>query len=370
MTNPLLDPPVILPERLVALEAAVAAMLETRLDVVLPQAEAVLPLEAAARSLGGEGVSALNLDTWPYGLAFGRWLEDVGTTVIGIGGAAHEAVRPEAVEKALAEHPEVSLVSFVHAEAATGVRNDAETIAGLAREHGALMVVDLVASFGAEQVRVDDWGVDVAVVGPQKALAGPAGISIAVVSDRAWQAMSDNPRAPRASSLSLLDWKRLWLDTGRTAIPGTPSPLEIIALEAAVARVGEEGLAGVRRRHSSSAAASRAGGRALGLAPFARDAEAASVATTLAAPPGIDARELAERARARRDTVVSPGIGELAASTVRVNHTGRRAELSSVLEALEALGGALAGAGGLRGSVPGALAEAERAWSAAQAALS
>lgn len=366
MTNPLLDPPLTSPEQLAKLEEAVAVLLETHLEVVLPQAEAVLPLEAAARSLGGSGVTALNLDTWPYGAAFGRWLQDSGASVLEIGPATHEAVRPEAVEKALAEHPEISIVSFVHAEAASGVRNDAEAITAIARGHGALIVVDLVASFGAEEVRVDDWGLDVAVLGPQKALAGPAGISVAAVSDRAWQAMSDNPRAPRASSLSLLDWKQLWLDTGKKAIPGTPSTLEVIALEAALARVNEEGLAQIRRRHRSSAAASRAGGRALGLAPFASDAEAACVNTTLTVPPGVDARHLIEQARAGRDIALLPGVGELAASIVRVVHTGRRAELDCVLTALEALGGALAKAGGLHGSVDDALAEAERAFSAAR----
>ena len=78
MTSPLLDPPPIAPARLARLEEAVADLLETRLDVVLPQAEAVLPLEAAARSLGREGVTALNLDTFPYGAVFGRWLKETG----------------------------------------------------------------------------------------------------------------------------------------------------------------------------------------------------------------------------------------------------------------------------------------------------
>ena len=368
MTNAMLDPPQIAPARLVQLDKAVASLLETDHDIVLPQAEAVLALEAAARGLGRVGVTALNLDTLPYGATIGRWLSEAGATVIGVEVEPRHAVEPEAVARALRRHPEISVLSFVHAEAATGICNDAPTIAALAQEHGALLVIDVVASFGAHQVRLDDWKADLAVVGPQKALAGPAGISIAAVSGAAWQAMSANPGAPRGSVLSLLDWKQRWIDTDKSAIPGTPSPLEIIALEAALERVSTEGVESLRRRHRSSAAASRAGARALGLETFAIDAEAAVVATTLLAPEGVDARDLVERAQAVRRAAVSSGFGELASAVVRIDHTGQRARLGVVLEALEALGEALKSSSSLRGSVKDALDAAERAWSAEHAA--
>ena len=364
MTNPLLDPAPISPARFDRLGASVASLLETRLEVVLPQAEAVLPLEAAARGLSRPGLCALNLDTNPYGTIFGRWLTEAGATVIGLRPADHQAVRPEAVENALRDHPEISLLSFAHAEAATGVANDAAAIAGLTHDHGAMLVIDFVASFGAQEVHIDKWAVDVAVLGPQKALAGPSGISVAAVSARAWQEMSANPGAPRDSALSLLDWKQRWLDSDKSVIPGTPSPLEIIAFEAAIDRVFDEGIESVRRRHRACAAASRAGARALGIAPFATDADAALVATTLAAPAGLDARLLVARARAGRPVALSAGYGELGRHVLRIDHTGQRARLEVVLEALEALGDALADA--LVGSVPEALAVAERAWSAVE----
>jgi aspartate aminotransferase-like enzyme len=367
VTNPLLDPLPIPPARFERLERAIACMLQTRLDVVLPQAEAVLPLEAAARGLGRVGVTALNLDTIPYGAAIGQWLRQAGATVIGIGTEPGEAVAPEAVETALRANPEISMISFVHVEAASGVRNDAPAITALAREHGAKVLIDVVASTGAHEVRLDDWGADVAVIGPQKALAGPAGISIAAVSGRAWRAMSDNPGAPRHSVLSLLDWKEQWVDSDKSIIPGTPSPLEILALEAAVERVRAEGLGHVQQRHRASAAASRSGARALGLTPFARDTDAAVVATTLVAPPGIDARALVEHARADHHVALSSGFGSLAGTVLRIDHTGQRARLSVVLDALQALGKALKSSSELNGSIPAALQAAEQAWSAEEA---
>ena len=367
MTNPLLDPLPIAPSRLERLEGAIATLLETRLDIVLPQAEAVLPLEAAARGVGRTGVTALNLDTSPYGRAFGRWLRETGANVIALEAGPHRAVEAEQVDRALRRSPEISVVSFVHVEAASGIRNDAAAIIALAREHGALVVIDVVASFGAHEVRLDDWGVDIAVIGPQKALAGPAGISIAAVSDRAWRAMADNPGAPRGSVLSLLDWKEQWVDSDRSAIPSTPAPLEIAALEAALERVSSEGLQHLQQRHRASAAASRSGARALGLRPYATDAEAAVVATTLVAPNGVDSRSLVERARADRHVALSSGFGDLAGTVVRIDHTGQRARLTVVLEALQALGTALAASSQLRASIPAALEAAEQAWSVEEA---
>jgi aspartate aminotransferase-like enzyme len=367
VTNPLLDPAAIPAARFEQLGRSVAALLETRLDVVLPQAEAVLPLEAAARGLGRVGVAVLNLETSPYGTAVGRWLRQTGASVTAIAPQPRRGVEPEEVERALRANPEISLVSFVHVEAASGVRNDAPAIASLAREHGALVLIDVVASTGAHEVRLDDWDVDVAVVGPQKALAGPAGISIAAVSGRAWRAMSDNPAAPRGSVLSLLDWKERWLDSDRSVIPSTAVPLEILALEAAVERVLAEGLTGVQRRHRCSAAASRAGARALGLTPYVPDAEAAVVATTLEAPPGTDARHLVERARAERPVALSAGHGSLAPTVLRIDHTGQRARLDVVLSALEALAGALNSPPVTTGRVREVLEVAERAWSTEEA---
>ena len=367
MTNPLLDTPPIAPARFEQLERAVACLLETRLDVVLPQAEAVLPLEAAARGLGRTGVTVLNLNTNPYGTTIGHWLRQAGARVIGIQTEPHKAVEPGAVERALRANPEISMVSFVHVEAASGVCNDASAITALAREHGALVLIDVVASTGAHEVRLDDWGADVAVIGPQKALAGPAGISIAAVSGRAWQAMSDNPAAPRGSVLSLLDWKEQWVDSDKNRIPGTPAPLEILALEAAVQRVLAEGLQRVQQRHRASAAASRSGARALGLRPYARETDAAVVATTLVAPSGMDPHALVERARADHQVALSSGFGALASTVLRIDHTGQRARLTVVLDALEALGVALRGSSQLHGSVPAALEAAEQAWSAEEA---
>ncbi|WP_146058044.1 aminotransferase class V-fold PLP-dependent enzyme, partial [Streptomyces sp. SM9] len=230
MTHPLLDLTPLTAAHFANIERRVAALLSTAQDVVITQGEALLPLEGCIRGVAGPDTTALNVITGPYGQTFGDWLRDCGARVVDLAVPYDAAVGADRVAEALAEHPEISFVSLVHAEAATGNTNPVAEIGRVVREHGALFMVDAVASVGAEPLLPDAWGVDLCVIGAQKAMGGPAGVSAVSVSERAWQRMAANPRAPRRSYLSLLDWKERWIDAGRTALLHAPAQLEMVAL--------------------------------------------------------------------------------------------------------------------------------------------
>jgi aspartate aminotransferase-like enzyme len=363
MANPLLDPRPITAQRFYALGNSVAKLLNTRYDVLLPQAEAILPLEAAARSVARPGTTALNIITSPYGRSFGRWLREGGTGVIELEASVGRAIDPDLVRQTLDSHPDISVVSFVHVEAISGVRNDAALISAMAHERGAIVILDAVASVGAHEVPIDKWGIDITVLAPQKALAGPAGISIAVVNERAWRVLGDSPIAPRGTILSLLDWKENWLDTDRSVVPTILAPLEVLALEATLERVSNEGLASVIRRHEAAAAASRAGARALGLVPFVDDADAAVIVTTLRSPEGVDATPLVREIKQHGDAAVSAGFGELSHDVIRIDHTGERARLDVVTAVLRSLDAVLNKDKPDDASIASAVESAEHAWS-------
>ncbi|MBT3150639.1 alanine--glyoxylate aminotransferase family protein [Streptomyces sp. CHD11] len=365
MTHLLLDLPPMSAAHFASIEDRVARLLGTRQDVVITQGEALLPLEGAIRATAGPGTTALNIITGPYGQTFGDWLRDCGATVIDLTVPFHTAVTAGQVRDAFAEHPEIGFVSLVHAEAATGNTNPVAEIGEVARAHGALFYLDAVASIGAEPVLPDTWGVDLCVIGAQKAMGGPAGVSAVSVSERAWARMAANPRAPRRSYLSLLDWKERWIDGGRTALPHAPAQLEMLALEACVERIEAVGLDTVMSRHASAAAAARAGALALGggLEPYVRAAaEAAPVATTLRAPGGTAASELVARALAADPAApLAAGGGALAGEMIRVNHYGPGSTPGTVRACLTALGTAMSGAD-LTVNLPAALEAADKAW--------
>ncbi len=325
-----------------AAEDALARLLGTSREVLLLQGEAILALEALARGLGGPGTRVLNVVTGPYGQVIGRWLAAGGAEVQAVAVAFDRAIALESVASAL-EAGRYDLVSVVHAEAATGVVNPVREIAALAHEAGALVLVDAVASVGAEELAIDAWGLDLVALGFQKALAGPSGVCGVVVSDDGWERIAGNPGAPRDSILSLLDWKRDWLDAGRAALPVIPHHLELRGLETMLAARAAEGIDGAVRRHALARDAARAGLRALGVVPWvASDDDAAAVATLLTAPPGIAPDALLAAAR---PALADPAVGllalapgPLASQALRIGHTGDGARLAAVGEALAALG--------------------------------
>lgn len=338
-TSPLLDLPAYPIEGYARLADRLGALLQTRNDVLLIQGEAILALEAVATSVASPGIRALNIVTSPYGALFGAWLRGGGAKVDDLAADPARPIKADAVAAALDAAPNINLVALVHAESASGILNPLPEIAGLAKAHGAAIVVDAVASLGGHELAVDALGIDIAVAGPQKSLAGSSGLSAISVSAGAW-ALMDRPDAPARSALSLLDLKRDWLDAGRGVLPGMPSALEFHALEAALDRIEAEGLSMVIARHAQAGAATREAVRALGLSTGVEDEAASDLVTGVALPRGINVKSVLDHA-ASADGDLSSGVGPGAEKLLRLNHTGQRARYEPVLANVVALGEAL-----------------------------
>jgi aspartate aminotransferase-like enzyme len=336
--NPLNDPPAFPVARYASVADRLKNILKTRKDVLLIQAEAVVALEAVAAGVARPGMKVLNIVTSLYGGWFGSWLRRAGAEVIELWAEPARPIDAEAVEASLKAHPEIAVLALVHAESASGIRNPLEEIMQLARARGIMTIVDAVASVGGHALNVDELGIDITVIGPQKSLAGPAGISALSVSPAAWKLISQ-PGGPTTSILSLLDQKA-WLDAGRGALPGTTAPIEFFALEAALDRVEAEGVDNIVARHARAARATRAGLIALGATPWIDQVKGSNLVTTAKLPDGADL-ETALAAAAPLGMELSAGVGSGAERLVRLNHTGRRARFDIVLGNVLAYGIAL-----------------------------
>jgi len=340
--NPLYGAPAYPAERYAILARRIGAIMKTDDDVLLVQAEAVVALEAVATSLARPGLAALNIVTSPYGGWFGQWLRRGGAEVIDIVARPGLPIEVEAIIAALDANPGVRVLALVHAESASGILNPLPEIVALARTRGVVTVVDAVASIGGHPLDVAQSGIDIAVIGPQKALGGPAGVSALSVSPRAWELILHDD-ALRDSILSLADLKA-WVDVGRGALPGTPAPLEFFALEAALDRVEAEGLGQIVARHERAASASRAGLAALGTSLWVPAEQASNLVTAVALPSGIESTPVIDFA-AGLGVELTPGVGTGSSHLMRINHTGARATFQSVLANIVAYGAALRQAG-------------------------
>jgi pyridoxamine--pyruvate transaminase len=307
---------------------------------VILHGEPVLGLEAAAASLIAKEDVVLNLASGVYGKGFGYWAARYARRVDEIETHYDDAIDPNVVANHLKEHPNTAVVSVVHHDTPSGTINDVEAIGKVVADAGALLIVDAVSSWGGMETSPKSTHAGIYITGPNKCLGCPPGLTLAAVSDAAWAKIKANKDAPFASMLSFTDWQQAWKST--EPFPFTPSVAEINGLEAALDRYLDEGPAAVWDRHAQTAAATRAGVRALGLDIWAkRDEIASPTCTAVKMPDGVDAREVIATARARYGVSMSTGRADTLSKLIRIGHMGPTAEPIYALIAIGALGGAL-----------------------------
>ncbi|NJN92991.1 MAG: alanine--glyoxylate aminotransferase family protein [Anaerolineales bacterium] len=296
----------------------------TQYDVVIMQGEAVLGLEAAAACLISPGDKVLNLVSGVYGKFYQDFIEKYGGVTIEVAVPYNEAVDPADVRRTLQANPGIKFLSLVHCETPSGTINPVKEIGAVAQEFGVITIVDTVSGLGGQVLSPEEWGMDVAIAGPQKCLGGPPGLSLMAISPAAWQAMENRPSPVRGSFLSILDWKTTWLEQRR--FPYTPSVSDIYGLESALTQALEEGIERYAARHAAIARACRAGVKALGLELWpAREEIAAPAVTAVKLPAGIADAALRQHIRQRYGVMISGGYGELLGQLFRLGHMGQAA---------------------------------------------
>jgi len=307
---------------------------------VILQGDALLGLEAAAASLIGPDDPVLTLASGVYGQGFGVWSKRYGAEVLELTVPFDEAIAPELLSARLQARPDIRVVTVCHHDTPSGTLNPVAEIGRIVRAHGAYLIVDAVSSFGGMDVHPEAVFADIFVASAAKCLGAPPGLTLLGVSERAWAKIKANPTAPRQSFLSLLDWEQAWRPD--RPFPVTPSLADINALDAALDRHLAEGAEAVWARHAATAAAARAGLKALGLALWPKsEAIAAPTATVFRVPEGIVDTALRERVLNTFGVLLSLGRGATAGRVLRIAHMGVTAQPLLAIAAVTAIGAAL-----------------------------
>ena len=116
--------------------------------------------------------------------------ERCGATVTRVEAEWGTIIEPSAIAAAL-EGCKPKLVAIVHAETSTGALTPVEEISRLARDAGALFLLDTVTSLGGCPVAIDAWQVDAAYSGSQKCLSCPPGLAPVSFSPRAMNVLTN-----------------------------------------------------------------------------------------------------------------------------------------------------------------------------------
>jgi pyridoxamine--pyruvate transaminase len=313
-------------------ERKMKKILGTDNDIVIMPGEAILGLEAAARNLFKPGDRVLNLVSGIYGKGFEWYIKQAGGEPVELAVDYNDAIDSAQVEAVLKREKDLRFLSVVHSETPSGTLNPVDKICRMAKDHGLITIVDAVSSAGGTEMRVDEWGIDICVVGPQKCLGSTPGACILSVSDQAWELLKKSD-SPRFSYLSIYDWKELWLEKG--VFPCTPFGSEIVALDKALDLVFEEGLENVWNRHDDVAKVCREGVKGIGLELWPRCEEISNnCCTAIKMPQGIEDEVLRRHLREKYGVMISGGHGGLNGQLFRISHMGYTASPHSVLIAL------------------------------------
>jgi aspartate aminotransferase-like enzyme len=254
-----------------------------------------------------------------FGEMWAGFAECHGLNTVRVARDWDRSVDPEEVRDALEDNPETRAVLVVHSDTSTAVLNPIAEIAGVSRDHGALMLVDGISSIGGAPFEFDEWDLDFAVVSSQKCLMCSPGMALAVVGERAWEAAGSGGM-PR----SYLDFDsiRRSLDRPRPETPGTTPVLLVLQLLEAVRMIQEEGIESVFDRHRAMADRVRAGAAALGCRLQGEGIRARSpTLTALEVPKGVDPDLLRSRVR-QAGTQIAVGLGEYRPTCIRIGHMG------------------------------------------------
>ncbi len=303
---------------------------QTQNDILVFSSSGTGGMEASIANLLSPGDKAIALASGAFGERFVKILESFGIEIISLRCEWGEVIDPKLVAKELDRDRDIRAVFTTLVETSTGVVNDIKSLTKICKERKTLLVVDTVSGLGVEELKTDDWGVDVVISASQKGLMTPPGLSFISINQRAWEARE-------TSRIYRFYWDfktyREFLEKGQP--PYTPPVSLVFGLDEALKMIREEGMEKVWERQKRLAKATREGVKGLGLELLAKGSFSNGV-TAIKVPENIDGLELLKVLREKYGVTLAGGQERLKGKIFRIGHMGY-IQFKDILIALGAL---------------------------------
>lgn len=307
--------------------------LNTKNEVRILSGEGILGLEAACASLTEKGDRVLVIDNGVFGEGFADFVRLYGGEAVFFKGDRQRKIDVAELKRFLDKDSNFKYATVVHCDTPSGVLNEVDKICPLLKEKGILTVVDSVAAMGGEEFRVDDWQVDIALGGSQKAISTPPGLTLLSISDDAFKVM-ENRKMPIASFYcNLLIWKDYYKNKW---FPYTQPISDIQGLRAAIDNILEEGAENMLLRHEKIAYGARKAILASGLKLYIKEGYSNTV-TVIEIPKGIEDKSLRDFMLNNYGVFIAGSFDYLAGKVIRIGHMGENARIDKVSYTLFAL---------------------------------
>ncbi len=230
------------------------------------------------------------------------------------------AIDPQQVKLAL-ERCQPKVLAVVHAETSTGVLQPLQEIGRMAREAGALFLVDAVTSYCGTELKVDEWGIDAVYSGTQKCLSAPPGLSPVSFSEQAVAALERRKTKVQSWFLDLSLVRSYWAGAKR-AYHHTAPVSAMFALREAYRLVLEEGLENRFARHWRNHELLKAEMEALGFEFLVPAGFRLPMLNAVKIPPGVDDARVRQRLLDEYNIEIGGGLGQFAGKIWRIGLMG------------------------------------------------
>ena len=259
-----------------------------------------------------------------------------GAEIVSVQSAWGKAISLDDVKNTLAANPDAKFLSVVHAETSTGVRNDVQNIAALAKEAGCLVIVDAVTALGAIPLQVDEWGIDAIYACSQKGLGSVPGMSPVSFSEAAFDKVKQRKTPVPSWFQDITVYDAYWNAEKRPYHHTAPAH-QYYALLASLRYIREKGLEQIWEEQQAVHDYFAGQMEERGWTFFVEKESRLPQLNTMLLPAGFD--DAAGRTYLRRqfNIEVGAGLGEMAGKLWRIGIMGANVKTEAVDSLLKAL---------------------------------
>ena len=313
-------------------ELRIQQIMKTKNKIVIHSGEGMIALWGALKSCLKTNDKVLSLATGVFGYGIGEMAKSIGAQVKTVGFPYNETLHNwDKIEKAIIEF-NPKMITAVHCETPSGTLNPIQKLGELKAKHKVpLLYVDVVASVGAAEVDCDQWQIDLALGGSQKAFSAPPDMAFLAVSPKAWEIIEEVNYVGYDALLPFQDAQENFY------FPYTPSWHGVATLNTAAGLILDEGLNTVFTRHEQVAAYMRQQLQTLGYQLFPDPAAIPSPTVSAVLVPDSHTWPEFDAALRKMGLVVGGSYGPLAGKVFRLGHMGSQANMSLVHQALDVL---------------------------------
>ena len=257
----------------------------------------------------------------------------------------------EDIITAIKEH-QPKIVAMVHGETANGQMQPLDKIGAYCQSADTFFVVDTVATYGGVEIKVDEWGIDIAIAGTQKCISVPSGLSLITYNERTGIAINEryqkelglsktdrNARHINNNYLDLSQLERYWSE--ERINHHTEATSMIFALHEGLRLLCNEGIESSFARHSLNDQAIQAGVTAMGLDIYGDCQTKMPTVTPVLVPKGIEAEAVRSMLLDTFGVEIASSFGPLQGKVWRIGNMGFSSRRENVLQVLGALEAAL-----------------------------